>query len=120
MATGTLEKVNICPLKSVTTMNCSQVKTLVRMTSTKMNFPKTVPDSLCRNYLFVQTHSFASCPGFWSQMIPPVKKPAVEVLGWRGYTWSVVVRHCQILLNDSQFSCNSSSGHSCCQHANCT
>ena len=25
-------------------------------------------------------------------MIPQVTKPNVEVLGWRGYTWSVVVR----------------------------
>jgi hypothetical protein len=26
------------------------------------------------------------------QMIPQVKKPDVEILGWRGYTWSAVVR----------------------------
>ena len=25
-------------------------------------------------------------------MIPQAKKPDVEVLGWRGYTWSAVVR----------------------------
>jgi hypothetical protein len=25
-------------------------------------------------------------------MIPLVKKPDVDVLGWRGYTWSAVVR----------------------------
>uniref|UniRef100_A0A8C7FMV9 C1q domain-containing protein n=1 Tax=Oncorhynchus kisutch TaxID=8019 RepID=A0A8C7FMV9_ONCKI len=25
-------------------------------------------------------------------MIPQVRKPVVEVLGWRGYTWSAVVR----------------------------
>jgi hypothetical protein len=36
-------------------------------------------------------HSFISCPGGWSQTIPQVKKPDVEVLGWRGYMWSVVV-----------------------------
>jgi hypothetical protein len=36
--------------------------------------------------------SFISCPGGWFQMILQVKKPAVEVLGWRGYTWSAVVR----------------------------
>ena len=40
----------------------------------------------------MQTNSFISCPDGWSQMIPQVKKPNVEVLGWRGYTWSVVVR----------------------------
>jgi hypothetical protein len=28
-------------------------------------------------------------------MIPRVKKPNVEVLGWRGYTWSAVVRPVQ-------------------------
>ncbi|KAK6292578.1 hypothetical protein J4Q44_G00371620 [Coregonus suidteri] len=36
--------------------------------------------------------SFISCPGGWSQTIPKVKKPYVEVLGWRGYMWSAVVR----------------------------
>ena len=35
---------------------------------------------------------FISCPSSWSQMIPQVKKPDVEALGWRGYTWSAVVR----------------------------
>jgi hypothetical protein len=30
--------------------------------------------------------------GGWSQTIPQVKKPDVEVLGWCGYKWSVVVR----------------------------
>ncbi|KAJ8366530.1 hypothetical protein AAFF_G00350840 [Aldrovandia affinis] len=32
------------------------------------------------------------CPGVWSQMIPQVKKQDVAVLGWRGYTWSAIVR----------------------------
>ena len=41
-------KGSIFPLKSVTTLNCSQVKTLVRMTSIRMSFPETVSDSLCR------------------------------------------------------------------------
>jgi hypothetical protein len=49
-----------------------------------MAFPETVSDSLCRNYLIMQTHSFISCPGGWSQMIPQVKKPDMEFLGWRG------------------------------------
>ena len=60
-------KVSICPLKSVTTPNCSQVKTLVRTTSMQMGFPETVSDSLCRNSSVVQIHSFISCPGGWSQ-----------------------------------------------------
>ena len=33
-----------------------------------------------------------SCPGGFSQTILQVKKPDVEVLGWRGYMWSAVVR----------------------------
>jgi hypothetical protein len=36
--------------------------------------------------------SFISSPGGWSQTNPQVKKSDVEVLGWRGYTWSAVVR----------------------------
>ena len=39
-------KVSICPLKSVTMPNCSQVKTLMRMTSMQMSFLETVSDSL--------------------------------------------------------------------------
>ena len=42
--------------------------------------------------LVVQTHSFIGCLGGWSQTIPLVKKPDVEVLGWRGSTRSAVVR----------------------------
>ena len=30
--------------------------------------------------------SFISCPGGWYQTIPQVKKPDVEVMGWR-VTW---------------------------------
>ena len=63
-------KVSIFPLNLVTTPNCSQVKILVRTTSTQMSFLEMVSDSLCRNYLVVQTHSFISCPGGWSQTIP--------------------------------------------------
>jgi hypothetical protein len=89
--------------------NCSQVETLVRTMSTQMSFPETASDSLCRNPSVVQTHSFISCPGSWSQTIPQgeedvevlgwrgytlpqVKKLDVEVLGWRGYMWPAVVK----------------------------
>jgi hypothetical protein len=48
------------------------------------------PDELLT--VCAETHSFISCPGGWSQTIPQVKKLDVEVLGWRGYMWSVVVR----------------------------
>jgi len=51
-------------------MNCSQVETPMRTTSTQMSFPETVSDSY--------------------QMILEVKM--LEVLGWCGHTWSAVVR----------------------------
>ena len=90
----------------------------------QMNFPETISDSLCRNYLVVQTQFLP---------IPQMKRPDVEVLGWRGYMWSAVVR---LLGHTAKFykttleaaygremniklSGNSSGGHSCSQHANC-
>ncbi len=57
----------------------------------QMSFPETVSDSLSRNYLVMQTNCCSSCPGGWSQTILKVKMLDVEVLGWCGYTWSVVV-----------------------------
>ena len=64
---------------------------------------------------------------------PQVKKPDVEVLGWRGYTWSGVVwlvvrtaKFSKTMLEavygretNIQFSANSSGRHSSSQHANC-
>ncbi len=41
----TPSNVSICPLKLVTTMNCSQVETPMRTTSMQMSFPQTVSDS---------------------------------------------------------------------------
>jgi hypothetical protein len=115
------------PLKLVKMPNCSQVKTLVRMTSMQMSYLKIVSDSSSRNDLVVQTHSLISCG--WSQTIPQVK-----VLVWRGYTWSVVVRPVGRTAKISKtaleaaygretsitLSGNSSGGHSCSQNANCT
>jgi hypothetical protein len=83
-------KLSIFPLKLVTTTNCSQVKTLVRTTSTQLSFPETVSDSLCRNSLGVQSDSFISSLDGWSQMILQVKKLDVVVMGWCGYTWTAV------------------------------
>ncbi len=99
-----------------------------------MSFPETVSDSLCRNSLVMQADCCRSCPGGWSQTILEVKMLDVEVLGWCGYTWSAVVRlvGCtakfsempwrrlmveKLTLNSTG---NSSGGHSCSQHANCT
>ncbi len=64
----------------------------MRMTSIQMRFSGTVSDSLCRNYLVMQTDCCSSCLGGWSQTILEVKMLDVEVLGWCGYTWFVVVR----------------------------
>ena len=55
----------------------------------QMSFPAMVSDNV-RNSEVMQTHSFISCG--WSQTIPQVKEPDVEVLGWHAYTWSAVVR----------------------------
>ncbi len=96
--------------------------------------PWDVSDSLCRNSLVMQTDCCSSCPGGWSQTILEVKMLDVEVLGWCGYTWSAVVRlvGCTAKFSETpletayvremniQFTSNSSGGHSCSQHANCT
>ncbi len=93
-----------------------------------------VSDSLCRNSLVMQTNCCSSCPGGWSQTILEVKMLDVDVLGWCGYTWSAVVRlvGCTAKFSEMpletaygremniQFMGNSSGGHSCSQHANCT
>ncbi len=59
----TPSNVSICPLKLITTTNCSQAETPMRTTSMQMSFPETLSDSLCRNYLVMQTDCCSSCPG---------------------------------------------------------
>jgi hypothetical protein len=49
---------SIFPVNLITTPNCSQFKTLVRTKIGQMSFPEMVSESLCRNDLGVETHSF--------------------------------------------------------------
>jgi hypothetical protein len=113
---------------SVTMPNCSQVKTLVRTTSTQMNIPEMVSDSLCRHYLVVQTHSF---PAVRMAHLRSSHRWRSRI--WRSWAGLVTLglllwgrldvlpnslkrrygREMNILLSG-----NSSGGHSCSQHAN--
>jgi hypothetical protein len=87
---------------------------------------------LCRNSLW--KHSFFSCPG-WLVSDNPVGKESG--CGGPGLAWLHVVYDCEAVGNTAKFSKimlevaygweinikssgNSSGGHSCSQHANCT
>ena len=99
----------------------------------QMSFREMVPDSLCRNSSVVQTHSFISCLGAGLRRSWQASKLDVEVLGWSDYMWSAVVRPVgrsakffkttlEVAYGrdmNIQLSGNSSSGHSCSEHANC-
>ncbi len=96
---------SIYPLNSVTTKNCSQVETPIRTTSMQMNLPETVSETLCRNYLVMQTDCFSNCLGGWSQTMLDVLSKFSEMPLETAY--------------GIQFTGNSSGGHSCSQHAKC-
>ncbi len=97
----------------------------------QLSFPETVSDSFCRNCLLMQTDCCSSYPG---GTILEVKMLDVKVLGWSGYIWSAVVRPvgCTAKLSETpletaygreiniKLTGNSSGGHSCSQHANCS
>ncbi len=130
----TPSNVSICPLKSVSKTNCSQVETPMRTTMSfmQMSFPETVSGSLCRNYLVLQTDCCSSCLGVCLR----------RSLRWRCWMWrswaGVVTRGLRLwsrldVLPNSlkclwrrliggeiniQFKSNSSGGHSCSQHDN--
>ncbi len=113
----TPSNVSICPLKSVTTMNCSQVETPMRMTSMQMSFPEIV--SGCTEIIWLCKSIVAA---------------AVRVAGlrrswrwrcWMWRSWAGVVTHglrlCDRLdILPNSLKRNSSGGHYCSQHANCT
>ncbi len=88
----TPSNVSICPLKSPTMMNWVSVRDPDEDDEHADELPWDVSDSLCRNYLVMQTNCCSSCPDGWSQTILEVKMLDVEVLGWCGYTGSAVVR----------------------------
>jgi hypothetical protein len=73
-------------------LNCSEVNTMVRTTSTQMSFLETVSDHLCRSSLIVQTQ-FHQLSGWLVSDDPAVKEAGCggPVLVW-GYMWPAVVR----------------------------
>ncbi len=123
--TQTPSNVSICPHKSVTTTNCSQVETPMRMTSSRWaSLRRFLTD--CAEILWLCKPIVAAAGG-WSQTILEVKMLDVEVLGWCGYTWSAVVRPvgCTAKFSETpletaygremniQFTGKSSGGHNC-------
>lgn len=60
-------------------VNCSQVKTTVRMLNVQMNFPETGSNSLCESSLVMQSTHCSSCLTGWPQKILEVKMLDVEV-----------------------------------------
>lgn len=69
---------SVCPLKSASTIICSQVETLVRMRGMQM-LPEMGPHSWCRNSLVLHTGCCIICPAGCSQTILEVGREPVEV-----------------------------------------
>ncbi len=121
----TPSNLRICPLKSVTTMICSQVETPMRTTNMQMSFPETVSDSLCRNSNRLLQQLFG-----W--LVSDNLGGEDAGCGGPGLVWLHVVCDCEAGFSEMpletdygremsiQFMGNSSGGHSCSQHANCT
>ncbi len=65
----------------------------MRTTSMQMSFPEMVSDSLCRNYLVMQTNCCSSCPGGWSQTILEVKMLDGHFIDGMWRSWAGVVTH---------------------------
>ncbi len=120
----TPSNLRICPLKSVTTMICSQVETPMRTTNMQMSFPETVSDSLCRNSNRLLQQLFG-----W--LVSDNLGGEDAGCGGPGLVWLHVVCDCEAGFSEMpletdygremsiQFMGNSSGGHSCSQHANC-
>ncbi len=99
----------------------------------QMSFPEMVSDSCAEILWLCKPIVAAAVRVAGLRAILEVKMLDVEVLGWCGYTWSMVMRPVGCIAKFSetpletaygrevniQFTGNSSGGHSCSQHANC-
>lgn len=79
----TSPKVSICLFESITTVNCSQVKTFVRM-DMQMSFAEAVSNNFWKTSLVMQKEGCISCPCGCSQVIWQVSKLNVEIIIWDG------------------------------------
>ncbi len=64
------------PLKSLTTTNCSQVETQMRMMNMQMTLPETLSDSVCRNFF-----------GYANRLLQQLSGWLVSDWSWRWRCW---------------------------------